>query len=178
MLYCTTNVLIEVYLQSFTESVSLRDIIKPTSCAEISSPSSSYHKAVRGAPNGPALTAATSELTNSNGKTNAHKSHYSLLRKRFRANLSNLILFLNLKFRKPKVATPINNYISQHINTSINKRSHYTGQTSLKPDTHYEELQLDILAQNNKRNHLILVLYICIFFVDSSKYVFILHWSR
>ena len=44
-----TTVIIEVYLQCFTESVSLRDIGKPTSRAEISSPSSVYLKAVIGA---------------------------------------------------------------------------------------------------------------------------------
>ena len=42
-------VIIEVYLQCFTESVSLRDIGKPTSRAEIISPSSLYFKAVKGA---------------------------------------------------------------------------------------------------------------------------------
>ena len=42
-------VIIEVYLQCSTESVSLRDIGKPASRAEISSPSSIYLKAVKGA---------------------------------------------------------------------------------------------------------------------------------
>ena len=59
-------VIIEVYLQCFTESVSLRDIGKSTSRAEISSPSSLYFKAVKGAHIGATLTGATSELTNSN----------------------------------------------------------------------------------------------------------------
>ena len=61
-----TTVIIEIYLQCFIESVSLRDIGKPTSRAEIGSLSSLYNKAVKGAHNGSALTGATSELTNSN----------------------------------------------------------------------------------------------------------------
>ena len=48
-------VIIEVYLQCFTESVSLRDIGKSTSRAEISSPSSLYFKVVKGAHLGSAL---------------------------------------------------------------------------------------------------------------------------
>ena len=48
-------VIIEVYLQCFTESVSLRDIGKSTSRAEISSPSSLYFRAVKGAHHGSAL---------------------------------------------------------------------------------------------------------------------------
>ena len=48
VLYCITTVLIEVYLQCFTESVSLRDIGKPTSRAEIGSPCSLCPKAVKG----------------------------------------------------------------------------------------------------------------------------------
>ena len=47
VLYFITTVIIEVYLQCFTESVSLRDIGKPTSRAEISTPSTLYHKAVK-----------------------------------------------------------------------------------------------------------------------------------
>ena len=42
VLYFLTTVIIEVYSQCFTESVSLRDIGKSTSRAEISSPSSLY----------------------------------------------------------------------------------------------------------------------------------------
>ena len=57
VLYFLTTVIIEVYSQCFTESVSLRDIGKPTSRAEISSPSSSYLKAVKGAHIGSALIA-------------------------------------------------------------------------------------------------------------------------
>ena len=75
-------VIIEVYLQCFTESVSLRDLGKPSSGAEISSPSSFYFKAVKGAHLGSALTVATSELMKSNRKKNSHKKHYSLLRKK------------------------------------------------------------------------------------------------
>ena len=70
-------VIIEIYLQCFTDSVILRDIGKPTSRAEISSPSSSYFKAVKGAHIGSALTGAASELTNSNRKKNLHKTPFS-----------------------------------------------------------------------------------------------------
>ena len=69
-------------LQCFTELVSLRDIGRPTSRAEMSSPNSIYLKAVKGAHLGPALTGATSELKNPYRKKNSHKTHYSLLRKR------------------------------------------------------------------------------------------------
>ena len=100
VLHCITTVLIEVYLLCFTESVSLRDIGKPTSSAEISSPNSLYLKAVKGAHLESALTGATCELTNSNRITNSHKTHYSLLRKRLRASLYYFILFLYLKYRK------------------------------------------------------------------------------
>ena len=55
------TVIIEVYLQCFPESVSLRDIGKPTSRVEIRGSGSSYLKAVKGALNGSALTGATSE---------------------------------------------------------------------------------------------------------------------
>ena len=68
VLYFITTIIIEVYLQCITESVSLRDIGKPTSRAEISSPSSLYLKAVKGAHLWFALTGETSELTNSNSK--------------------------------------------------------------------------------------------------------------
>ena len=54
-------VIIKVYLQCFTESVSLRDIGMPTSRAEMSSLSYLYFKAVKGAHLGSALTGATSE---------------------------------------------------------------------------------------------------------------------
>ena len=86
-------VIIEIYLQCFTESVSLRDIGKPTSRAEISSPSSLYFKAVKGAHLGSALTGATSEFTNSNHKKNSHKTHYSLLRKKHRNSLYSSLFF-------------------------------------------------------------------------------------
>ena len=64
-----------------SESVSLRDIGKPTSRAEISSSNSICLKAVKGAHPGSALTGATSELKNSNRKKSSIKTHYSLLRK-------------------------------------------------------------------------------------------------
>ena len=65
--------IIEVYLQCFTESVTLRKIGKPTSRAEISSSSSLYSKAVKEAHPGSALTGVASELTNSNFKKNHTK---------------------------------------------------------------------------------------------------------
>ena len=68
--------------------------------AEISSPSSLYFKAVKGAHIGSALTGATSELTNSNCKKNSHKTHFSLLRKKSRTRLHSLLLFIYLKFKK------------------------------------------------------------------------------
>ena len=80
VLYFLTTVIIEVYSQCFTESVSPRDIDESTSRAEISSPSSLYFKAVKGAHNGSALTGSTSELTNSNRKKNSHKTPFSLLK--------------------------------------------------------------------------------------------------
>ena len=49
VLYFLTTVIIAVYSQCFTESVSHRDIGKSTSRAEMSSPSSLYFKAVKGA---------------------------------------------------------------------------------------------------------------------------------
>ena len=55
VLYFLTTVIIEVYSQCFIESVSLRDIGKSTSRAEISSSSSLYFKAVKGAHIGSAL---------------------------------------------------------------------------------------------------------------------------
>ena len=66
VLYFITTVVIEVYLQCFTESVSLRDTGKPNSRAKISSPRSLYFKAVKGAHIGSALKGVTSEFTNSN----------------------------------------------------------------------------------------------------------------
>ena len=56
VLYFLTTVIMEVYSQCFTESVSPGDIGKSTSRAEISSPSSLYFKAVKGAHIGSALT--------------------------------------------------------------------------------------------------------------------------
>ena len=85
VLFLITTVIIEIYLQCFTESVSLRDIGKPTLRAEISSPSSLYLKALKRDLNWSALTGATSELTNSNRKKNSHKAHYSLLSKKPRS---------------------------------------------------------------------------------------------
>ena len=85
-LYIAIN---EVNLQCFTESVSLRDIGKLTSRAEISRPSSLYYKAVNGAHLG---SGATSELTNSNGKK-IHRKHTILFWER---NLD--LVYIILKF--------------------------------------------------------------------------------
>ena len=93
-------------LQCFTELVSLRDIGKSTSRAEISSPSSLYFKAVKGAHIGSALTGATSELTNSNRKKNSHKTHFSLLRKKLRTRLHSFLLFIYFKFKKKGSTAP------------------------------------------------------------------------
>ena len=93
------TVIIQIYTMCFIESVSLRDIGKSTSRAEISSPSSSYLKAVKGTLSGSALTGATSELTNSNRKKNPQKTPFSLLRKhsRFRKHTFLFIIFKKLK---------------------------------------------------------------------------------
>ena len=99
--FLTTVIIIEVLLLCFiTESVSLRDIGKPTSREEISSSSSTYLKAVKGAHIGSALTGATSELTNSNRKKNSHKTPFFLLRKKPRIRLNSYLIFLYLKYRK------------------------------------------------------------------------------
>ena len=92
------TVIIEVYSQYFTESVSLRDIGKSTSRAEISS--SLYLEAVKGAHIGSALTGATSELTHSNRKKNSHKTPFSLLRKQFRTRFFSFLLCLSENFKK------------------------------------------------------------------------------
>ena len=102
-----TTVLIEVYSQCFTESVSIRDIGKSTSRAEISSSSSLYFKAVKGAHIGSALTGATSELKNSNRKKNSHKTPLSLLRKKkLGTRLHSFLLFIYLKIKKKGNTTP------------------------------------------------------------------------
>ena len=75
------TVIIENHLQCFIDSVSLRDIGKPTSRAEISSPNSLYPKSIKRAHLGSALTGATSELTNSNRKKHSHKTQQILLKR-------------------------------------------------------------------------------------------------
>ena len=55
MLYYITTIIIEVYLQCFTESVTLREIGNFTSRAEMGSPNYLYFKAVKGAQVGSAL---------------------------------------------------------------------------------------------------------------------------
>ena len=55
VLYCIIKTLIEYFLLYLIVSVSLRDIGKPTSRVEISSPSSLYPQAVKGAHLGSAL---------------------------------------------------------------------------------------------------------------------------
>ena len=94
------TVIIELYTQCSTESVSLRDIGKSTSRAEISSPSSLYFKAVKEAQIGSALTGATSELKNSDRKKNSHKTAFSILRKKSRTRLHSLLLIFYLKFKE------------------------------------------------------------------------------
>ena len=106
VLYFLTTVKIEVYSQCVTDSVSLRDIGKSTSRAEISSRRSLYCKAIKEAHIGSALTGATSELTNSNRKKNSHKTPFSLLRKQFRSRLLSFLLFLSIKFKKKGNTTP------------------------------------------------------------------------
>ena len=88
------------HLSCFTESVSLREIGKSTSSAEISSLSSLYFKAVKGAHIGSALTGATSELTNSNRKNYSHKTPFFLLRKKPRIRLNSYLILLYLKYKK------------------------------------------------------------------------------
>ena len=100
VLHFLATVIIEVYSQCFTESVSLRDIGKSTSRAEISSSSSLYFKAVKGSLCGTALTGATNELPNSNRKKNSHKAPFSLLRKKLRTRLPSFLLFIYLKLKK------------------------------------------------------------------------------
>ena len=78
VLYCNTTVLIEVYLLCLTDSVSLRDIGKPTSREELSSLAFSYFKAVQGSHIGSALTVANSELTDSNFAKRTHTKHIIL----------------------------------------------------------------------------------------------------
>ena len=106
VLYFLTTVIIEVYSHGFLGPVSLRDISKSTSRAGISSPSSLYFKAVKGAHIGSALTGANSELSNSNRKKNSHKTPFSLSRKKLRTRLHNFLLFIYLKFKKKGNTTP------------------------------------------------------------------------
>ena len=120
VLYFITTAIIEVYLQCFTESVSLRDISKLTLRAEISSPSSLHFKAVKGANIGSALTGATSEITNSNRKQNSHKTPpRCLLRTRNLEQDYTFSLFVYLKLKKKGNTTPIKTklLIYKHKNT-------------------------------------------------------------
>ena len=55
LFYSIFTVIIEVHRQCFTESVSLRELGKPTSQAELSSTNSLYLKAVKGAHFGSAI---------------------------------------------------------------------------------------------------------------------------
>ena len=108
VLYFLNTVIIELYSQCFTESVSLRDIGKSTSRAEISSPSSLYVKTVKGAHIWSALTGETSELTNSNRKKNLQKTPLYLFRKKLRPRLYSFLLVIYLKFNKKGNTTPKN----------------------------------------------------------------------
>ena len=119
VLYFITTVKIEVYLQCFTESVSLRDIGKPTSRAEISSPSPLYFKAVKGTHLESALIGATSELKSCNRKNNSNKTLFSLLRKKLGIRLHSFLLFMYLKLKKNGNTAPIKTklLIFEHKNT-------------------------------------------------------------
>ena len=150
VLYFITTVIIEVYLQCFTESVSLRGIGKPTSRAEVSSPSSLYLKAVKGAHIGSALTGANSELTNSNRKKNSHKTHYFYLRKKLKNRLHSFLLFVYLKLREKGNTTPIKTKLLV-LKNKINKMDHHVDQPSSNVPTHSDELQLAVLKQQQKR---------------------------
>ena len=107
VLYFLTTVIIEVYSQCFTESVSLRDIGKSTSRAEISSPSSLYLTTVKGAHIGSALTGATSGLTNSNRKKElTQKTLFSFEKKTFKTRLHSFLLYIYIKFKKKGNTAP------------------------------------------------------------------------
>ena len=106
LLYFVFTVIIEVYSLCFIESVSLRDIGKSTSRAEISSRSSLYFKDVKGALSGSALTGATSDLTNSNRKKNSHKTLFSRLGKKLRLRIHSFLVFIYLKFQKKGNTAP------------------------------------------------------------------------
>ena len=151
VLYFITTVIIEVYLQCFTESVSLRHIGKPTSRAELSSPSCLYLKVVKGAHIGSALTGATSEFANSNRKKNSLKIHYSLLRKKLRTRLHSFLLFVYLKFRKKGNTNTIKNTLLIFKHRKNLKKDHHVDQPSSMVPTHSDELQLADLTQPNKR---------------------------
>ena len=137
VLYFLTTVIIEVYSLSFTESVIPRDIGKSTSCAEISSPSSLYLKAGKGAHIGSALICATSELTNSNRKKNSHKTPFSLLRKQFGLKLHSFLSLFSNKLKKKGEHNP-NNKINKNLQKWI-KMDQYTDQSPSNLPTHSEE---------------------------------------
>ena len=144
LLYFLTIVIIEVYTQCFTESVSLRDIGKSTSRAEISSPCSIYLKAVRRAHIRSALTGATSELTNSNRKMNSHKTHFSLLKKQFRTRLRSFLLSISIKLKKRGKTTPTKQKLLI-FKQEITKKYHHIDQPSptyRHTRTNYNELFL------------------------------------
>ena len=149
MLYFLTTVIIEVYSLCFTESVRPRDISKSTSCAEISSPSSLYLKAGKGAHIGSALTCATSELTNSNRKKNSPKTHFSLLRKQFRLKLHSFLSLISIKLKK-KGEHNLNKKINKNLQKEI-KMDQYNDQSPSNLPTHSEKLQLAVLKQQNTR---------------------------
>ena len=107
-----TTVIIKVYLQCFIESVSLRDVGKATSRAEISSPNSLYLNAVKGALSGSVLTGATSELKKSNHKKNSPKTQLPLLKRKLRASLYIFYLHIySIKFRKKETLSQQNKKI-------------------------------------------------------------------
>ena len=93
-------VIIEVYLQCFIESLSLRSICKPTSRSKTSRPSSLSFKAVKAAHLGSALNCATSELTNSCRKQSSRKHIVLFSKIKLRSSSYFFMLFLHLKFRE------------------------------------------------------------------------------
>ena len=78
----------EVFLDCFSESVSLRELGESNSCTKISSYNSLYLKAVKRALKGSALTGSTSRLSNSNRKENSHKIKFFLLQRNLKLKLS------------------------------------------------------------------------------------------
>ena len=96
VLYFLTTVMIEVYSLCFIESVSLRGRVKSTLRAEISSPSSLYFKAVKGAHIGSAL---NDLLCNDTYSLSAgHITYWGNKRKRSVSGVFRIFFFSGSKF--------------------------------------------------------------------------------